>query len=257
MGRCREVKGRRGQLLESFCEGRLFAERIGTGPAEVVALHGWARTREDLIGALTGFNAVAFDLPGFGSSPEPSTAWGSEAYAVLVAEALATLGRPQVVLGHSFGGRVAVRLAARWPELVSGLVLTGVPLFERTSSPAMPYQVVRWANRRGLVPASWMEKARQRYGSDDYLRATGTMRSILVRMVNEHYDEDLARISCPVELVWGEDDTAAPPEFAERACAMLDKAHLQVLEHIGHMTPLAAPGALHDAVGRLLNVSSL
>ena len=243
-------------MLESFCEGRLFAERIGTVPAEVVGLHGWARTREDLIGLLGGFNAVAFDLPGFGASPEPGKVWGSTDYAALIAEALATLGRPQVVLGHSFGGRVAVRLAAGWPELVSGLVLTGVPLFQRASSPAaLPYRAVRWARRRRLVPEDWMEKARQRYGSRDYLSATGTMRSILVRLVNEHYDGDLERISCPVELVWGQDDTAAPPESAARACAMLGQAQLQVIEHVGHMTPLSAPDALHDAIGRLLKVS--
>ena len=95
-------------MLKSFCEGRLFAEGIGTGPAEVVGLHGWARTREDLIGLLTGFNAVAFDLPGFGASPEPATAWGSMQYAELVAEALTTLGKPQVVLGGG-GGRLSWR----------------------------------------------------------------------------------------------------------------------------------------------------
>lgn len=243
-------------MLESFCGGRLFAERIGAGPAEVVGLHGWARTREDLIGLLTGFNAVAFDLPGFGASPEPAAAWGSPDYAALMAEALTALGKPQVVLGHSFGGRIAVKLAASWPELVSGLVLTGVPLFHRTSSPALPYRAARWAHRRKLVPENLMERMRQRYGSQDYLRAQGIMRSVLVRVVGETYDEDLPQIKCPVELVWGQDDTAAPPEFAERACTMLGSARLQVIERVGHMTPLVAGGALHDAIGRLLYASS-
>jgi pimeloyl-ACP methyl ester carboxylesterase len=242
-------------LLKSFCGGRLFAEGIGTGPAEVVGLHGWARTREDLIGLLRGFNAVAFDLPGFGASPEPATAWGSMQYAELVAEALTTLGKPQVVLGHSFGGRVAVKLAAGWPDLVSGLVLTGVPLFQGTSSPALPYRAVRWARGHKLVPENLMERMRQRYGSRDYLSAQGTMRSVLVQVLNERYKDDLQQIKCPVELVWGRDDTAAPPEFAERACTMLGDAHLQVIEHVGHMTPLSAGGALHDAIHRLLSAS--
>jgi pimeloyl-ACP methyl ester carboxylesterase len=243
-------------LLKSFCEGRLFAEQIGTVPADVVGLHGWARTREDLTGVLTGFNAVAFDLPGFGASPEPTRAWGSEDYAELIAEAVATLGKPQVVLGHSFGGRIAVKLAASRPELVSGLVLTGVPLFQRESSPALPYRAVRWAHKRKLVPEKLMERMRQRYGSRDYRRAQGTMRSVLVKVVNEKYEDDLTQIKCPVELVWGQDDTAAPPEFAERACTILGDAHLQVIEHVGHMTPLSAGDALHDAIGRLLHASS-
>jgi pimeloyl-ACP methyl ester carboxylesterase len=242
-------------LLESFCEGRLFAERIGTAPAEVVGLHGWARTREDLTGLLADFNALVFDLPGFGASPVPPTAWDSIAYAALVAKALATLGQPQVVLGHSFGGRVAVRLAARWPELVSGLVLTGVPLFQRKSPPALLFRMARWGRRHGLVSENLMERMRHRYGSQDYLRATGIMRSTLVRVVNESYSDDLSRITCPIELVWGQNDTATPLEYAERASAMLGEARLQIIEGGGHMTPLSAPGVLRDAVYRLLNTS--
>lgn len=243
-------------MLKSFCEGRLFAEGIGTGPAEVIGLHGWVRTREDLTGVLAGFNALAFDLPGFGASPEPATAWGSMEYAELVAEAITPLGRPQVVLGHSFGGRVAVKLAAGWPDLVSGLVLTGVPLFRgKTSPPALPYRAARWAYGHKLVPENLMERMRQRYGSQDYRNAQGTMRSVLVKLVNERYEDDLQQIKCPVELVWGRNDTAAPPEFAERACTMLADAHLQVIENVGHMTPLVASGALQDAIRRLLAAS--
>jgi pimeloyl-ACP methyl ester carboxylesterase len=209
-----------------------------------------------LIGLLTGFNAVAFDLPGFGASPEPTEVWGSDDYAALIAKALATLGKPQVVLGHSFGGRIAVKLAASRPELVSGLVLTGVPLFQRASAPALPFRAVRWAHRRKLVPENLMERMRQRYGSQDYLRAQGIMRSVLVRVVKETYAEDLPQIKCPVELVWGQNDTAAPPEYAERACVMLGNAHLKVIEGVGHMTPLVASDAVHGAIGRLLNASN-
>jgi len=99
-------------VLQSFCEGRLFAERASLEPTEVIGLHGWARSREDLAGPLAGLNALAVDLPGFGASPEPPEAWDSRAYAALIAEVLAGLDRPQVLLGHSFGGRVAVKLAA-------------------------------------------------------------------------------------------------------------------------------------------------
>src|ERR1022692_4997561 len=91
----------RGTLLESFAEGKLLAERTGDGPVSVIGLHGWARSREDLAGPLAGLDALAVDLPGFGLSPEPPTAWGSEDYAAQVAEVIDGLGRPQVLLGHS------------------------------------------------------------------------------------------------------------------------------------------------------------
>jgi pimeloyl-ACP methyl ester carboxylesterase len=247
-------------VLQSFCEGRLFGERTGPGPTEVVGLHGWARTRSDLAGSLAGLNALALDLPGFGASPEPPGAWDSRAYAALVAEVLAGLDRPQVLLGHSFGGRVAVKLAAGRPELVSGLVLAGVPLLRPRSGPGRPspawrFRLARWGRRRGVVSEARMEKLRQRYGSEDYRRASGIMRSVLVRVVNESYAEDLPRIACPVELVWGSNDTAAPLPMAREACALLRNARLEVIEGGGHMTPLTAPDALRASVDRLVRAS--
>jgi pimeloyl-ACP methyl ester carboxylesterase len=245
-------------VLQSFCDGRLFAERTSLAPAEVVGLHGWARSREDLAGPLAGLNALALDLPGFGASPEPPAAWDSRAYAALVAEVLAGLDRPQVLLGHSFGGRVAVKLAAWWPELVTGLVLAGVPLLRQQpggGSPAWSFRVARWGSRHGLVSEGRMEKLRQRYGSEDYRRASGIMRSVLVRVVNESYEEDLPRITCPVELVWGSNDTAAPLPMARQACGLLRNARLEVIEGGGHMTPLSAPDALRSSVSRLLRAS--
>ena len=247
-------------MLQTFCEGRLFAERYGTAPVEVVGLHGWARTRADLAGPLAGLNALAFDLPGFGASPDPPEAWGAEAYAALLAEALAGLDRPQIVLGHSFGGRVAISLAAARPELVSGLVLTGVPDMLRgksaSGSPAWRFRVARWGRRHGLVSEPGMEKLRNRYGSDDYRNAKGIMRSVLVRVVNESYEDDLARITCPVELVWGANDTAAPIEVAREACALLHDASLEVIPDAGHMTPLSSPDLLRQSVQRLLRVGA-
>src|ERR1700730_2822990 len=167
--RLQDPRGRR-TVLQSFCDGRLFAQRTSLAPAEVVGLHGWARSREDLAGPLAGLNALALDLPGFGASPEPPAAWDSRAYAALVAEVLAGLDRPQVLLGHSFGGRVAVKLAAWWPELVTGLVLAGVPLLRQQpggGSPAWSFRVARWGSRHGLVSEGRMEKLRQRTGSED------------------------------------------------------------------------------------------
>lgn len=247
-------------MLQSFCDGRLFAERTGHAHTEVVGLHGWARSRADLAAALAGLNALAIDLPGFGASPEPPTAWDSKSYAALIAEALASLDSPPVLLGHSFGGRIAVKLAAWWPESVSGLVLSGVPLLRpepaRRVPPKLAFRIARWGSRHGIVSEPVMEKLRQRYGSEDYKRASGIMRSILVRVVNESYEDDLPRITCPVELVWGSNDTAAPLAMAQRACSLLPDARLEVVEGAGHMMPLAAPDALRRAVNRLVRTGA-
>jgi lipase len=103
----------------------LFIHEWGPSDApRVVCLHGvtshgrhFARLAET---ALPGFHVVAPDLLGHGYSPyEPP--WSIEDHLDAIVE---TVGlQPGILLGHSFGGRLAFELAARYPELATGLVL--------------------------------------------------------------------------------------------------------------------------------------
>ena len=247
-------------MLKSFADGALFGETIGSGAPRVLALHGWRRDRSDFRRALDGLDALTLDLPGFGASPPPSEAWGAAGYAAALAPVLESFDAPPVVLGHSFGGRVAVHLAASTPDRVGALVLTGVPLLRPAAADGaasagrkapLAFRVARSLHRRGLFPDERMEALRRRHGSADYRAASGVMRDVLVRVVNETYEEQLRAVRCPVELVWGDDDTAAPLDVAERAAAMLgDRATLTVLPGAGHLTPSTAPDALRMAAER-------
>ena len=204
-------------------------------------------------------DAVALDLPGFGSAPVPDAVWGSSDYARAVAAVLEEMTTQVVVLGHSFGGRVAVHLAASRPERIAGLVLSGVPLHRAAGSrsrPPLRLRVARQLAAHGLVSQERIEVLRQRYGSDDYRAASGVMRDILVRTLAEDYTDVLARVRCPVELVWGDDDTAAPLAVAERAKHELSDAHLVVCPGAGHLTPVTVPDQLRAAIERLKPVIS-
>lgn len=243
-------------MLQAFANGRLFGASFGSGRPAVLALHGWGRTSADFGAVLVGLEAIALDLPGFGATPPPDEPWGAAEYAAAVEPVLAELATPAVVVGHSFGGRVAVHLAAAHPDRVGGLVLAGVPLVRRPDAsprrPALPFRVGRALHRRRLLPDARMEALRQRYGSADYRAATGVMRAVHVRAVNETYDEVLPRVACPVELVWGEDDEDVPVAVAEAAARLLPRATLHTLPGTGHHTPLVAPAALREAIARRL-----
>jgi pimeloyl-ACP methyl ester carboxylesterase len=175
----------------------------------------------------------------------------------MVREVLSSLDRP-VLMGHSFGGRIAVQAGAAYPELVRGIVLTGVPLLRspvEVGKPALRYRMARFLHRHGALGDRRMEAYRQRYGSADYRNAHGVMREVLVKAVNEDYEMQLGALrkqGMAVEMVWGEHDTAAPVAVAERARALLgDDANLTVVDGSGHLLdpPLAA--ALRAAIGRL------
>ena len=206
-------------------------------------------------------SAIALDLPGFGASPPPQTAWGSADYAALVARVLREGGPgspvgPVVVLGHSFGGRVAVHLAATEPELVRALVLTGAPVARRVGAvrkPPAAFRLLRSARKAHLVPEEMLERARQRYGSADYIAAQGVMRQVLVRLLAENYESQISRIRCPVELVWGDDDTEAPLSIAKTVHEEIPGSILTVSAGAGHMTPQSVPELLRHAVDRALD----
>lgn len=237
--------------LTSLAVG-VFGRRYASEPPSVVALHGWGRSSVDFDRALAGMAATAIDLPGFGASPAPDRVIGAAGYAERVAPLLEELPTPPVIVGHSFGGRVAVALAADRPELVGGLVLTGVPLLRLTPPrrPPFGYRLARTAHRIGVLPDAWMESLRRRRGSADYRAAEGVMREVLVKAVNESYERELAALAGPVRLVWGADDTEVPPAVAERALELLSGAdgHLRVVPGVGHLLPVEAPDVLREEI---------
>ncbi len=249
-------------MLRSFAGGRLFGARTGTGAPSVLALHGWCRSHRDfdrVLAAVGGepLDAIALDLPGFGATPPPPEAWGSADYAARVGEVLDEMATPVVVLAHSFGGRVAVHLAAAEPARVAALVLSSVPLLPRSDRPRMSprYRAIRALHRAGVMSDRRLEAARRRHGSADYRAAEGVMRQVFVRLVAERYDdqlEELAARRVPITLVWGDDDADVPLAVARSAAERLGGAELVVCPGAGHLTPRTVPEVLHRAVAERL-----
>lgn len=252
-------------VLRAYRNGSIFATTHGDAAPAVLGLHGWARRARDFDRVFAGLDAVALDLPGFGASPPPPDAWGSPEYAAAVATAIEEIGdgerpAPLVVVGHSFGGRVAVHLAAARPDLVRALVLTGVPLVPAPGAPskrapALVFRAGRALRRAGLLNETRLEALRQRYGSRDYAAATGVMREVLVRVVNETYEAPLGAITCPIELAWGELDDVAPPTVAEAVAARCPTATVALCPGAGHLTLTAAPECVRAAVDRCLQLT--
>ncbi len=236
--------------LRSFADGALFAEVYGQGQPRVIALHGWGRRGADFRQSLHDFPALAPDLPGFGASPIPDSVMGADGYADIVAQMLDDFDESPVLVGHSFGGRVAVCLAAKFPEKVGPLVLTGVPLLRRTNmkKPALSYRILRGLNKAGVVSDERMEIERRKRGSVDYKAVTGVMREILVKIVNESYETQLRQIRSSVVLLWGSDDSQVPVAIAREAADLIEDVDLEVLDGVGHHVPVEAPDALRRAV---------
>lgn len=244
--------------LRSFVDGAVFAEVFGDGPPRVLALHGWGRRGADFKNSLAGISALAPDLPGFGASPPPADVIGAEGYADIVSPLLSEFDRPPVLVGHSFGGRISVCLAARFPERIGPVILTGAPVV-RTAFPPQPklsYRIVRYLNNVGIVSDERMETLRNQSGSADYRSATGVMRDILVKVVNESYEPQLRHMASQVLLLWGDSDGEVPVSVARATADVMgqtgDSPELIMLEGVGHHVPIEAPEELRKVIDSVL-----
>lgn len=225
----------------------LIDEVIGdSGSPHIILLHGWGANRESLRGLAVLFQHThqvhLIDLPGFGEAPPPPPEWDTIHYADLVQQyILDRIDGSVILVGHSFGGRVSVRLGARRLTQVIGIVLMGVPGLPQ---PAWSRRgLKRWwirTLRRALIALKPMtgqaaiDWHTRTYGSKDYL-AAGALRSVLVRTVTEDLTESARTIGCPVLLLYGTDDTETPPWLARGYAALIGRrAEVVLLPHKDH-----------------------
>jgi pimeloyl-ACP methyl ester carboxylesterase len=192
-------------------------------------------------------SVYALDLPGFGESDSPPRPWGVEDYQVFVAAFMDALAieRPAIV-GHSNGGRIAIRMACTEPHRASRLVLVD-------SAGIRPRRTLRWYRRVGMAKigkyaARFLgapgERLRsllvRRAGSTDYL-AAGAMQPTLVRLVNADLRPYMPGIQVPTLLIWGSDDSDTPVSAAKEMERLIPDAGLVVLEGAGHYSYLDQP----------------
>ena len=227
--------------------GVLVGEQSGEEASpHMLFLHGWGANRESLRGIATLFQHThrvhLLDLPGFGEAPVPPDAWGTIEYADLIQQYLLDHVHGDVILvGHSFGGRVSVRVASRRLAQVHGLVLLGVPglPLPATSRTRLRRSGIRMLRRllfalKPVIGSGGVDWHTKRFGSKDY-QAAGPLRPVLVRTVTEDLTESARSIACPTLLVWGTDDTEAPLWLAERYKQLIgSRASLTVLPHKDH-----------------------
>jgi len=223
-------------------------EQKGSGDL-IVILHGWGSNitlHANMIELFSKkYTVVAMDMPGFGKSEEPPSEWCVDDYVQFVIDFLADYDNKKIMfLGHSFGGRVIIKLCSRTdlPFEVSKVMLVdsaGIlpPKSNKKSMRTRWYKFCRSILSTKLMQKLFpeaLEKLRVKYGSADYAAASPLMRQVLVKVVNEDLESLLPNIKCPALLVWGVNDTATPLSDGEKMEKAIPDAGLVKLENAGH-----------------------
>lgn len=260
-------------------EQRLSVSDRGHGKA-VLFVHGQPGLGADfdaVAALLEDHRILAPDRPGYGSSGDRALSMEQNAH--LLSDLLQARGAvPATVVGHSYGGGVAILLAAQRPELVSGLVLVGsvgradsintldhllaAPLVGETLSAAGLYTLGRVLPKlRGLAslaPRDLLERARIVLPDSRYLevasqRGRQTWRSFVVEqraLLKEigAVESSLKQIHLPTTVVAGSWDVVVPPIVAASIAATIGGSELIIVQRIGHFVPRDAPKVVADAV---------
>jgi pimeloyl-ACP methyl ester carboxylesterase len=247
---------------------QLGSQRLGyrsTGnehTSTVVLLHGWGANLDAVAPIQAALaddhRVVSFDLPGFGQSGPPPGAWSSSDYADLVKQALDRLHvRQASLIGHSFGGKISIGLATRWPGLVHRLVLVNSAGIRPNRSPLQKARIATFKTARRLagqgVLRDWLVR---RFGSADYRKA-GPLRPTLVRVVNEDLRSLLPRIAAPTLLIWGDQDRETPPSDAAIMERLIPDAGLVIFPGAGHYSYADDLPRFCRVVGNFLKTSDI
>lgn len=210
---------------------RRWSRRLGGVKKPLLVLPGWKSPLADWMPFANQFKnkykIILLDLPGFGGSAKPKEDWGIYEYFEFTKKFIADLKiKKLTVLGHSFGGRIAILLAAR-TDLVERLILVDAAGMEVKSLKAILFgwvkPLVRW------LP----QNIKNKLGSRDY-RQAGAMRQTFIKIVNQHLRDELKGISAPTLVVWGEMDSELSLKEARMLRDGIKDSLLRIVWGAGH-----------------------
>lgn len=245
---------------------RLHYEETGPETGRpVVLMHGWgcdhttvasiARTLAD-----GGMRVYSLDLPGHGKSDEPDDVWGVERFTEAVEEFVSRLGlESPVLIGHSFGGRIAILMSSRHLEIRQIVLVDAAGIKPKRKLSyylkVYSYKLVKHiAKLFGKAGERFLDRWRSKTGSADWQRSSPRMRAVMSRCVNEDLKGVMPSIKASTLLIWGADDTATPLSDAKTMEKLIPDAGLVSFDGCGHYSFLDNPGGFRAVIKSFLKL---
>jgi len=136
-----------------------------------------------------------------------------------------------ILIGHSFGGRVAILLASESPR-IGGIVLVDSAGIRPKRKLSYYYKVYKYKLLKKLGIRNI------KAGSSDYNKLSGAMKETFVRVVNQDLTGRLSKIVVPTLIVWGSLDKETPIYMAKKLNKHIKGSELNILEGAGHFSYL-------------------
>lgn len=234
-----------------------------TGKGKVVLmLHGWGdeqSTFKPLVESIShDFKVVTVDLPGFGKTALPDSAWTLDDYARFVANFLEKLElAPYGIIGHSNGGAICLR------GLASGVLRAEKLVLLASSGIRDEYhgrkKVMRFAASTAKALVSPLPQGVRRKLKKQAYRSIGSdlfvaehLQETFKQIVTDDVTQDAAKISIPTLLIYGKQDEATPIRHAEKFHSLISGSKLEIIDDVGHFAHHEQPVQVIDFIREFL-----
>ncbi len=229
----------------------------------ILLLHGWMdslQTFDSIVKELvTDYRVVRLDMPGFGGTEAPEATWGISDYVAFVRDFLIkTKLEPEAILGHSFGGRVAIKGIATGELETKKLILVASAGIAKGKSlrnivitvAAKVFGLLTYIPPFVFYRDSLKRRLYKAIGSD-YLD-TGVLRDTFLKTIREDLQEAASQIQLPALLIWGENDTSTPKEDGEKLAKLITKSRLVVIPGATHFVHQEKATEVAEAIKEFL-----
>lgn len=241
---------------------KIFTRIKGTGTPFLI-LHGWGASSDSWLKVqeilARNFRVFVLDLPGFGKSGLPLRPWDVQDYMEFVLDFLEVHNiKHCYLLGHSFGGRISIKLSAQFPDSVIKLILidsAGTRPAKSNFFKRILSSTASFASIFSFLPGFQLFRRffyRFIIRSTDYLKVMGVMKETFLKVISEDLTFYLEKIKSGTMIIWGEKDKITPIKDGRFIHSKIPNSKLIILS-CGHSPHLEIPEDLSKNILDFLN----
>jgi len=211
-------------------------------------LHGWGGSINSLTPLANLFSkkyqVINLDLPGFGLSDLPDPKWGVKEYSELILSFLKQTSLEKIILfGHSFGGSLAIYLAAKHPDFIDKLIL---------SAPSYKRELKKSRNLLTNFPQLFRILLYRIFFPCSDLWRFPKLETNFRRIVQEDFSSYLPKINANTLILWGTADKETPVQDAYYLKEKIKNSQIKVYANEGHSLPLKKPELIFKVMEKFL-----
>ncbi len=224
----------------------------------LLILHGWGSNSDRWVVvaeklAESKYKVIVPDLPGFGESSPLTSAWTAGNYMAWVENFIKEINLKEFyLLGHSFGGALAVKLSIKRPQDVKKLFLVSSAAVRKHTNKKKAYKFISKITKIfSFLPGyKFFRKAVYRFiiKSSDYTQLEGHLKNTFLNIISEDLSQFTGFIKTSTVIIWGDKDKATPIQDAYILNKKIRGSKLIIIPGAGHILNKECPEVLVEKI---------